>query len=219
MDVQSLDQSPGIRDRPTQQCQPVAVEPKPAVAGATLAAEPRKPAVVVEPRKPVAVEPKPAVAGATLAAEPRKPAVVVEPRKPAVAVEPKPAAVAEPRKPVAAEPKPVAEQRKTEEIEKQGERPLSHSEVITQVFSAMSKPTKAKTPAAALTEKQGQAEYLMKEYQPLLKKGRLRITITDSGVKEVEEHAAVGFDVSASPGQAGQAGQAPGPRQSGVMSG
>ena len=106
---------------------------------------------------------------------------------------------AEPKKKVAAEPK------KTEEIEKQGERPLSDSEVITQVFSAMSKPTKAKTPAAALAEKQGQAQDLMKEYQPLLKKGRLRITITDSGVKEVEEHAAVNFEVSASPGQAGQA--------------
>jgi hypothetical protein len=113
---------------------------------------------------------------------------------------------AEPRKTVAAEPrKTAAEPRKTEEIEKQGERPLSHSEVITQVFLAMSKPTKAKTPAAALAEKQRQAQDLMKEYQPLLKKERLRITITDSGVKEVEEHAAVDFDVSASPGRAGQA--------------
>ena len=111
---------------------------------------------------------------------------------------------AEPKR--AAEPLKTAEEsEKTKDIEKQREWLLSHSEVITQVFSAMSKPTQAKRPAAALAEKQEQAQALVKEYQPLLKQGRLRITITDSGAKEVEEHAAVDFDVSASPGRTGQA--------------
>jgi hypothetical protein len=97
------------------------------------------------------------------------------------------------------------EKRKTKKIEKQGRRPLSHSEVVTQVFAAMAKPTKAKTPAAALAEKQQQAQSLIKTYQPLLKKGQLRILITDPSVKQVEEDAAVDFDVSASPGKKGEA--------------
>ena len=97
------------------------------------------------------------------------------------------------------------EKRKTKKIEKKGQRPLSHSEVVTQVFSAMSKPTKAKTPAAALAEKQQQAQSLIKTYQPLLKKGQLLIVITDPSVKQVEEDAAVDFDVSASPGRKGEA--------------
>jgi hypothetical protein len=69
----------------------------------------------------------------------------------------------------------------------------------------MSKPTKAKTPAAALAEKQQQAQSLIKTYQPLLKKGQLLIVITDPSVKQVEEDAAVDFDVSASPGRKGEA--------------
>jgi len=97
------------------------------------------------------------------------------------------------------------EKRKTRKIEKKGQRPLSHSEVVTQVVSAMSKPTKATTPAAALAEKQKQAQSLTKTYQPLLKKGQLRIVITDPSVKQVEEDAAVDFDVSASPGKKGEA--------------
>ncbi|HEV8637604.1 MAG TPA: DUF4157 domain-containing protein, partial [Chloroflexota bacterium] len=97
------------------------------------------------------------------------------------------------------------EKRKTRKLEKQGRRPLSHSEVVTQVVTAMSKPTKAKTPAAALAEKQKQAQSLTKTYQPLLKKGQLRIAITDPSVKEVEQDAAVDFDVSASPGRKGEA--------------
>ena len=109
------------------------------------------------------------------------------------------------QKRTAEERKKAAEPKRAKEIEQQMERPLSHGEVITQVFSAMSKPTQAKRPAAALAEKQEQAQDLMRENQPLLKEGRLRITITDSGAKEVEEHAAVDFDVSASPGRAGRA--------------
>jgi hypothetical protein len=97
------------------------------------------------------------------------------------------------------------EKKKTKKIEKKGQRPLSHSEVVTQVVAAMSKPTKAKTPAAALAEKQQQAQSLTKTYQPLLKKGQLRIVITDPSVKQVEEDAAVDFDVSASPGKKGEA--------------
>jgi hypothetical protein len=97
------------------------------------------------------------------------------------------------------------EKRKTAKLEKKGQRPLSHREVVTQVVSAMSKPTKAKTPAAALAEKQTQAQSLTKQYQPLLKKGQLRIVITDPSVKQVEEDAAVDFDVSASPGKKGEA--------------
>jgi hypothetical protein len=88
---------------------------------------------------------------------------------------------------------------------KDDQQPLSHDEVVAQVFAAMSKPTKAKTAADALAEKQKQAQDLVKEYQPRLKKGRLRIAVTDPGAKEVEEDAAVDFDVSASPGQAGEA--------------
>ena len=97
------------------------------------------------------------------------------------------------------------ERKKTKAIEKKGRRPLSHSEVIAQVVSAMSKPTKANTPATALAEKQTQANNLTEKYQPLLKKGQLRVVITDAGVKEVQEDAAVDFDVSASPGRTGQA--------------
>jgi Domain of unknown function (DUF4157) len=97
------------------------------------------------------------------------------------------------------------EKRKTRAIEKKGQRPLSHREVVTQVVAAMSKPTTARTPAAALAEKQKQAQTLTRTYQPQLKKGRLRIVITDPSVKQVEEDAAVDFDVSASPGKKGQA--------------
>jgi Domain of unknown function (DUF4157) len=97
------------------------------------------------------------------------------------------------------------EKRKARKLEKKGQRPLSHREVVTQVATAMSKPTQAKTPAAALAEKQKQAQSLTQTYQPLLKKGQLRILITDPSVKQVEEDAAVDFDVSASPGKKGEA--------------
>jgi hypothetical protein len=85
-------------------------------------------------------------------------------------------------------------------------KPLTHEGVIDAVVREMSRQTKAETPAAALAEKQAHAESLIKKYQPMLKKGRLKILITDQGGEDVLEDAAVDFDVSASPGTPGQAG-------------
>ena len=82
---------------------------------------------------------------------------------------------------------------------------LTSKQVTSIVFKEMSRQTKATTPADALAEKKAQAQQLIGKYQPQLEKGRLRIVILDRAATDVEEDAAVDFDVSASPGQQGQA--------------
>jgi hypothetical protein len=88
---------------------------------------------------------------------------------------------------------------------KKREKQLSSKQVVSRVMREMKRATRADTPAAALAEKQAQAQNLLAKYQSQLKKGQLQITIVDRTAKDVEEDAAVDFDVSASPGQKGQA--------------
>jgi predicted transcriptional regulator len=88
--------------------------------------------------------------------------------------------------------------------EQEAGRALTHEEVITEVVGKMEHPTEATTPAAALAEKKAQAESLVTKYQPMLEQGQLRIVINETAT-EVEEEAAVDFEVSASPGRRGQA--------------
>jgi hypothetical protein len=95
--------------------------------------------------------------------------------------------------------------KKKKKKEKAGARQLSSGELVPQIVKLMSMPTKAAAPAAALAEKRAQAKKLVKEFQPRLKKGKLRIVITDPNPTEVEKDAAVDFDVSASPGTKGEA--------------
>lgn len=92
-----------------------------------------------------------------------------------------------------------------EDREREGGRPLGREDVVTQVVRLMEQPAKATTPTAALTEKKAQAQSLLTKYQPMLKKGQLRIVITDPTATEVEQDAAVDFEVSASPGKTGEA--------------
>jgi Domain of unknown function (DUF4157) len=84
-------------------------------------------------------------------------------------------------------------------------QPLSHEQVLDKVVGLMSEETKAENPSDALAEKKEQAQNLIKEYQPMLKQGMLQIVITDKGSEDVEKHAAVDFEVSASPGKKGEA--------------
>jgi hypothetical protein len=88
---------------------------------------------------------------------------------------------------------------------KKDKKKLTSKQVTGLVFKEMSRPTKAQTPADALAEKKAQAERLLAKYQPKLEKGQLRIVILDRAATDVEEDAAVDFDVSASPGKKGQA--------------
>lgn len=97
------------------------------------------------------------------------------------------------------------EDKDKEKEEGEDGRPLTHDEVIAKVVSLMSQETQAETPAAALAEKKEQARSLVKKYQPMLKKGKLSIVIMDKDGESVAEDAAVDFDVSASPGQTGEA--------------
>ena len=92
---------------------------------------------------------------------------------------------------------------KGKEKDKKGK--FSPRKVKSLVFAAMGKPTRAKEPAAALAEKQAQAQSLIAKYQPKLKKGRLKININDRSAKDVEKDAAVDFAVSAGPGKRGEA--------------
>jgi hypothetical protein len=89
--------------------------------------------------------------------------------------------------------------------QRKGGRQLTSEQVVPQVVKLMSTPTKSAAPAAALAEKRAQAKALIKKFQPQLKKGRLKIVITDATANAVESDAAVDFDVSASPGTPGEA--------------
>ena len=56
----------------------------------------------------------------------------------------------------------------------------------------MKRQTKAETPGAALAEKKSQAQSLLSKYQPLLKKGKLKITLVpvkdrDAGIAALEK--------------------------------
>ena len=82
---------------------------------------------------------------------------------------------------------------------------LSPEKVKDLVYATMGRPTKAKEPKAALAEKKRQARRLIAKYKGKLKKGRLKIKVTDRSVQDVEKDAAVDFAVSASPGKRGEA--------------
>ncbi len=78
---------------------------------------------------------------------------------------------------------------------------LSSRKVKSLVFAAMGRPTRAKTPEAALAEKRAQAQTLLAQYQPKLKKGKLKVNIIDRSAKDVKKNAAVNFEVSVSSGE------------------
>lgn len=88
---------------------------------------------------------------------------------------------------------------------KEKEKKLSSTQVVTRVMKELGRPARADKPEAALAEKQAQAQNLLTKYQPMLKTGNLRITITDRGAADVEEDAAVDFKVAASPEKEGKA--------------
>ncbi|MDT5156609.1 MAG: hypothetical protein QOH51_966 [Acidobacteriota bacterium] len=91
-----------------------------------------------------------------------------------------------------------------QEAAQQAGRALTHEEIINEVVGKMAHPTEATTPAAALAEKKEQAQTLTTTYQPMLEQGHLQIVINETA-KEVEEEAAVDFEVSASPSHKGKA--------------
>ncbi|MBI1356593.1 MAG: DUF4157 domain-containing protein [Acidobacteria bacterium] len=88
---------------------------------------------------------------------------------------------------------------------KKGKQLLTSKEVVAKVLAKMKKPTKAKTPAAAIAEKKAQAQSLLSEFQPKLEKGKLKIVILDKGAGDVEKDSDVDFTVSASPATPGSA--------------
>jgi hypothetical protein len=88
---------------------------------------------------------------------------------------------------------------------KKGKKLLSSKQVVSRVLREMKRPTKADTPAAALSEKKAQAASLIGKYQPQLKKGTLKIAILDTNAGDVEKNSAVDFDVAASPGRKAKA--------------
>jgi hypothetical protein len=82
---------------------------------------------------------------------------------------------------------------------------LDSRKVVRLVLQEMKRPTKAKTPGAAIAEKTAQAQALKSKYQPKLEKGRLSIEILDRNPSAVEKDADIDFVVSASPGKKGAA--------------
>ena len=76
---------------------------------------------------------------------------------------------------------------------------IDSKKVVGLVAREMKKPTKAKTPSAAIAEKTAQARELKSKYQPMLKLGRLKIEILDKNPAGVEKDADVDFRVSVNP--------------------
>ncbi len=81
---------------------------------------------------------------------------------------------------------------------------LSPRKVLGVIVSALKKPPKETDPAKAISEKKSQAAKLEKEYQPRLKKGRIRIKL-DTSVAGATKDSDIDFTVSVNPTQTSQA--------------